>query len=30
MTDNHVMDWDNIRVLDREEDRTRRWIKEVI
>ena len=29
-TDNHVMDWDNIRVLDREEDRTRRWIKEAI
>ena len=25
--DNHVIDWDNIRVLDREEDRTRRWIK---
>ena len=30
MTENHVMDWDNIRVLDREEDRTRRWIKEAI
>ena len=30
VTDNHVMDWDNIRVLDREEDRTRRWIKEAI
>ena len=30
MTDNHVMDWDNIRVLDREEDRTRKCIKEVI
>ena len=28
--DNHVMDWDNISVLDREEDRTRRWIKEAI
>ena len=24
------MDWDNIRVLDREEDRTRGWIKEAI
>ena len=30
VTENHVMDWDNIRVLDREEDRTRRWIKEAI
>ena len=30
VTDNHVMDWDNIRVLDREEDRTRRWIKEAM
>ena len=30
VTDNHVMDWDNIRVLDREENRTRRWIKEAI
>ena len=30
LTDNHVMDWDNISVLDREEDRTRRWIKEAI
>ena len=30
LMDNHVMDWDNIVVLDREEDRTRRWIKEAI
>ena len=30
VTNNHVMDWDNIKVLDREEDRTRRWIKEAI
>ena len=30
LMDNHVMDWDNISVLDREEDRTRRWIKEAI
>ena len=30
VTDNHVMDCDNIRVLDRDEDRTRRWIKEAI
>ena len=30
VTDNHVMDWDNIRVLNREEDSTRRWIKEAI
>ena len=29
-TDNHLTDWDNISVLDREEDRTRRWIKEDI
>ena len=27
---NHAMDWDNISVLDREEDRTRRWINEEI
>ena len=27
---NHVMDWDNISVLDLEEDRNKRWIKEAI
>ena len=30
LMDKHVMDWDNISVLDREEDHTKRWIKDAI
>ena len=28
--ENHVIDWDNVKIVDREQDRKTRWIKEAI
>ena len=28
--ENHIIDWDNARILDKEQDRKTRWIKEAI